>query len=113
MAAEVGSRYECTDLADELELAHRGLEALVPKPLYGPISCTVILGQLAHIGPSRTQRTAARDCRVGPHNLQLAEWLPRLAHEANALTLLMSSSWPTEAWRPSCPSPCMGPFHAP
>ena len=52
MAAEVGSRYECTDLADELELAHRGLEALVRKPLHGPISCTIIFGQLAHIGPS-------------------------------------------------------------
>ncbi len=51
MAAEVGPRCNCTDLADELELAYRGLEALVRKPLHGPISCTVIFGQLSRIGP--------------------------------------------------------------
>src|SRR5712691_4825190 len=113
MAAEVGPRCECTDLADELKLAHRGLEALVPKPLHGPISCTVILGQLARIGPSSTQRTATQDCHMGPHNLQLVGWLPRLAHSADALSLPTSWGWPTEAWRPSCPSPCMGLFHAP
>ncbi len=42
--------------------------------------------QNSRIGPSCTQLAATRDCRVGPHNLQLAEWLPRLAHDANALT---------------------------
>src|SRR5260221_8586656 len=134
MAAKVGPQCRCTVLADQLGLAHRGLEALVPKPLHGPVSCTIIFGQLARIGPSSTQcaagctvifghlacigplstqLAAAQDCHVGPHNLQLEEWLPRLAHDVNALTLLMSSSWPTEAWRPLCPSPCMGPFHAP
>src|SRR5260221_8260528 len=97
MAAQVGPWCGCTVLADELELAHRGLEALVPKPLHGPISCTIIFGQLARIGPSSTQRAAARDCRVGPHNLQLAGRLPRLAHGADALSLPISWGWPTAA----------------
>src|SRR5260221_95402 len=96
MAAEVGPRCECTDLADKLELARRGLEAPMPKPLHGPISCTVILGQLARIGPSSTQRTAARDCRVGPHNLQLAGWLLRLAHGADALSLRSAGVGPPQ-----------------
>ncbi len=112
MAAEVGPLCECTDLVDELALAHGGLEALVRMPSHGPISCPVIFKQLARIGPSSTQLAAARDCRVGPHNLQLAGWLPRLAHDVNALTLSMSSRWPTEAWRPSCACPRMGPFDA-
>src|SRR5258707_12280762 len=131
MAAKVGPRCGCTVLADQLGLAHRGLEALVPKPLHGPVSCTVILGQLARIGPSSTQcaagctiifghlacigpsstqLAAARDCHVGPHNLQLAEWLPRLAHEVNALTLPISWGWPTAAWSRWWPSTGRGSF---
>src|SRR5260221_10658818 len=83
----------------------------------GPIaleaSTQLAAARYCRVGLLCTQLAAARDCRVGPHNVQLEEWLPRLAHDVNTLILLMSSSWPTEAWRPSCPNPCMRPFHAP
>src|SRR5260221_14629043 len=126
MAAKVGPRCGCTVLADQLGLAHRGLEALVPKPLHGPVSCTVILGQLARIspsstqcaagctiifghlariGPSSTQLAAAQDCRVGPHNLQLEDWLPTMPQQVTARSLRISSRWPTNDWRPSFATP--------
>jgi len=41
--------------ADEVELAHNSLKALVLTPSNGPISCTVIFGLLAQVGPKQPE----------------------------------------------------------
>ncbi len=50
-----GRVYQRTALADELELACSSLKAITRNHLHGPISCTVVLRQLARIGQSGTQ----------------------------------------------------------
>ena len=68
----IGLQCRCYGLANETKLAHSSLEIIRRKHSCGPISCTVIFAQLAHIGPSSTKLGAAQDCYVGLHNVQLA-----------------------------------------
>ena len=97
----IGLRYECTDVSDELVLAHSSQKHLLNKPSHGPTSYTAIIRQLAHFGPSGIQWAAPRVCRVGLHNLLLTGFLLIemlvLARDANTLAFPKSSRWPIAA----------------
>jgi len=78
----IGPQWDCHDLANEVKLGHNSLKALLFKPLNGPISCTMIFGLLARIGPQQPEYKCT----------QALAW----AHFVYCNILTAGSLWPTK-----------------